>query len=145
MKFFATALCLLTLVVNTATAFTGGVLFCKHETGDSHVVSKAVHESGSHLDSCHSTGAKLEKGHNHPESCNSCTDTEIENKSDLDKAAPSNDRSLVKSPATLVCFTLENALELPTPRLIAKSYPARAPPSIEYTLAVHIETTVLRV
>jgi len=145
MKFSATAFCLLTIVVNTATAFSGGSLFCKHETGDSHVISKAAHESESHLDSCHSPAAELELGHDHPQSCNSCTDTEIENKSDMDRATSGSDRSLVKSPAALLCIVQQTALELPTPRISEESHPARAPPIFEYTLAVHIESTVLRV
>jgi len=145
MKFFTTALCLLSIVVNSAAAFSGGMLFCKHETGDSHVVSKAAHYSESHVDNCHGAAGEYPLEHGHADSCNSCIDTEIESKADLDKAPPGSDRSLVKSPAAVFSVALDNALEIPTPRLIAGLHPARAPPISEYTVAVHIETTVLRV
>ncbi len=141
MKFFATALCLLTIVVNTATAFSGGSLFCKHETGDSHLVSKAQHESQAHLENCHNLTSESNVGHAPGESCKSCTDTEIENKAALDKASPNNDRTVVKSPAVALYVLPEIPLAAPRPQSIQKEVSARAPPVV-HAAVQHFTTTV---
>jgi len=141
MKFFATVLCLLTIVVNTATAFSGSMLFCKHETGDSHLVSKAQHESKSHLESCHSLTSESKVGHTPGVSCKSCTDTEIEKQTVLNKASPSNDRTVVKNPAIILYFLPEIPLAAARSQSVEESVSARAPP-IVHTAVQHFTTTV---
>lgn len=141
MKYFATVLCLLSIVVNTATAFSGGTLFCKHETGDSHVVSKAQHESESHVESCHSLTSESKVGHTPGESCTSCTDTEIETDASIGKASPSSERSVIKCPAVALYFIPEIPLATLPPQLIEESVSARAPPLV-HAAAQQFTTTV---
>lgn len=141
MKLLGTALCLISLAVNAALGFSGGSLICKHETGDSHLVSKADHESGPHLQLCHSEANDSAAFHAPDEACNSCSDTEIENKHSLDKAQPSVERSNVKAPLQSDYLPAELQISLVRPRWTAMTFPARAPP-FAATASAHYRETV---
>ena len=128
MKLFGTALSLITIALNTVLASSAGVLLCKHETGDSHLLSKAVHESESHLNSCHSSGGVSNVEHKSGESCSSCTDSEVKSQSSLDKASPRAERTVVKCPSVATYIVPDVAVAIPCLRQIAETLPARAPP-----------------
>ncbi|MBC2605109.1 hypothetical protein [Pelagicoccus albus] len=75
MKSLASILCLFATVLNVAVAYSGGMLFCEHDEGSSHLVSAAVHASNHHVDDCHQVAELADCVGHELGDCDSCTDT----------------------------------------------------------------------
>lgn len=142
MKPLASFICLLSIAFNTVLAYSGGVLFCEHETGDSHLVSRADHAAESHDEACHVENKLASNDHASDEECDSCTDTEVETKASLEKATLISDRSLVKFPATLAFVSLDERIATPPVcLLVLSSIPTRAPSTV-YSAIKHYTDTI---
>jgi hypothetical protein len=141
MKALASILCLFSVVANAAFGFSGGYLFCKHDSGDEHLVSRAAHLQEAQSECFHASSSS-EFGHGTElADCNSCTDTEVEMNTSLDDATQSQERSVVKAPSVTE-FVLFECFDLPSLSCrIAEALPARAPPTV-FTATVQYTATV---
>lgn len=140
MRAIGTALCAAAIAVG-ATFGSGSALFCKHESGKGHLVSKAEHASEEHGDWCSSTsagGAQTAGGE-----CDSCTDTELEPLKSLGDVAPTAERAIVKAPQAVDFAYVTVALVLLSPRSNPPAEPTRPPKWIPFTRDLYTETVQL--
>lgn len=134
-------LCLFTIAINTAVGSMSSVLFCKHDSGDEHLVSKAAHLQEINSEGCHVSGSSAFGHSDEIEDCRGCTDTEVETKSPLDDATQSQERSVIKTLFVTEFTPFEN-FDLPSVSCrIVKVHPARAPPSV-FAATIQFATTV---
>ena len=126
MKTFGTLLCLATIAISTALG-SSAMLFCKHETGNGHLVSKAAHATEKHGQWC--TSSEHAGSQKSASSCDSCTDTQVESPNSLEDIAPASERSPVKTPLIAEFVFAAALLEIPSARSAQSSKPARAPPA----------------
>ena len=136
---------ILSIVIHTALASMGTITFCQHDDGDLHRIISATHEEESHNDCCHHDESSISGESAMVHDCDSCVDTVVDTK-DIDKAAYSNARTIIKAAVEQVIAPFELADFIV--RSLAPSDEASFSRSLAIRLsptAVHIETTVLRI
>ena len=119
-------LCLLTLAWNTALGSIGGVLFCEHDGGNEHWISKAAHAQEVHEECSHPNKTTPSEGVIFRTDCNSCTDIEIEAK-DLDAVLKKFDRSTLKASFVIAWVAITQAITLPEVRFARELQSPRVP------------------
>lgn len=116
------------------------MLFCEHESGDSHLVSQIEHEAEPHGEICHVEGTAIEDSHDPEWDCDPCIDTEVESNASLDEAPPHFDRSIVKVPPFVGCAALAFFVSIPEERLVVTLYLSRVPPVLFSAIIQYTDT-----
>lgn len=123
----------------------GVITLCKHLDGESHQVSAATHQEESHGECCHHDDASHSDEINANTGCGSCVDTEIDT-SERNDAIKSNDRVSASADLAKALVAIEVEDFSPSKSTFRGSLaPARGPPLSLPQVAIHIETTILRI
>lgn len=145
MKRFASIFGLVAIVLNAAMGYSSTMLFCEHETGVSHLVSRLDHAGASHQESCHSHSKTLEGEHSPDAKCDTCTDTQVDSDDSQDLLRASSQDRILTPPVVateFVPFDFEVSRYLAASGLISLD---RAPPTAEPLNMVLVKRTVLRI
>jgi hypothetical protein len=126
MKRLTAILCFLTLAWNTALGSIGGILFCEHDGGNEHWISKVAHGQEAHEECSHPNETSPSEGVLFRTDCNSCTDIEIEAK-DLDAVLKKFDRSGLKAPLVIAWAAITQAITFPEVRFARELQSPRVP------------------
>jgi hypothetical protein len=141
MKRLTALLCLMTLAWNTALGSIGGILFCEHEGGNEHWISKAAHGQEAHEECSHPNEASLGEKDLLRNDCNSCTDIEIEARK-LESVSPNFNRIVIKAPLVIAWATTTQAITIPETRF-ARELKSPRVPHIVWNTTLQFTDTVL--
>lgn len=123
----------------------GVITLCKHLDGESHRVSSATHKQKSHGECCHHDEASHSDEIASDSGCGSCIDTEIDT-GERNDALKSNDRISASSDLAKALVAIDFVDFSPSESIFCGSLSfARGPPLSLPQVAIHIETTILRI
>ena len=144
MKQLAAIFCLFTIALNTALAGAGTLIICEHESGDMHQISRAKHAEQAHGKCCHHDGSLSRDDSGEDQSCDSCTDAEVEVEK-LDEAMASVDRIVLKAPlATTAWEAGAHLATIPQALSVKALQPSRAPLLVRGAAAFYADTVQFR-
>lgn len=143
MKRITPLLGLLAIVLNVAMGYPSTMFFCEHESGDSHLVSRAQHSDAGHEESCHDHSEFLSGEHTDDSACDTCIDTVVSN-DDSQEVLRSSSQDRVSAPQIVtVEFVGFDLAESFRPLAVGLHLLARAPPRVVPTSVLVVERTVL--
>ena len=145
MKRLIASLSIFVFALQAAGTGSGVITLCKHLDGESHRVSSATHKQESHGECCHHDEVSHSDEVASDSGCGSCIDTEIDT-GDRNEAFKSNDRVSVATDLAkaLVAIALDDFSPSKS-TLCGSLASARGPPLSLPQVAIHIETTILRI
>ncbi|MDQ8184171.1 hypothetical protein [Pelagicoccus sp. SDUM812002] len=144
MNRLAILISLLALALNVAAGHSGSMLFCEHESGESHLVSSGDHAADSHETACHQHDSTVHLNATGNECCDSCIDVEVGGDELQDLVRSTNQDRVSAPPVLSVEFFGFDSPELFDSGLASTLPATRAPPVGDSLTNLQIKRTVLR-